>query len=57
MIGGDNEVKQPLMESTFERHNRFKEEQDEAKKKKEKKEVKKLKKDGKVRTLAPYMYS
>jgi hypothetical protein len=56
-IGGDNEVKEPLMESTLERHNRFTEEQEEAKKKKEKKEVKKLKKDGKVRTLTPYMYS
>ena len=55
--GGINTDKEPLMESNLERYNRFKEEEEVTKKKKEKKEVKKLKNDGKVRTLAPYMYS
>ncbi len=57
VIGGGIVVTEPLMESTLERHNRFKEEEERAKKKKEKKEVNQLKKDGKVTTLAPYMFS
>ena len=58
VIGGDNApVKEPLMESNLEEYNQFKQEEEAAKKKDEKKEVKKLKKDGKVHTLAPYMFS
>jgi uncharacterized membrane protein (DUF106 family) len=57
VIGGGIVVTEPLMESTLERHNRFKEEEERAKKKKEEKEVNQLKKDGKVTTLAPYMFS
>jgi len=57
VIRVNDTVKEPLVESHLEMYNRFKEEEEGAKKKKEKKEVKKLKKDGKVRTLAPYMFS
>ena len=57
VVGGSNAAKEPLIESTLERHNRFEEEEETARKKKEKKEVRNLKKDGKVCTLAPYMYS
>ena len=58
VIGGDNAtVKEALKESNLEMYNRFEQEDEAAKKKAEKKEVKKLKKEGKVHTLAPYMYS
>jgi hypothetical protein len=57
MIGGSGSAKVPLKESNLEIHNRIKEEQEEKKKKKDKSVAKKQKKEGKVRTLAPYMYS
>jgi hypothetical protein len=57
VTAGAGAVKEPLVESNLELYNRFQVEEVEAKKKKGKKEVKKLKKDGKVRTLAPFMFS
>jgi hypothetical protein len=53
----DHTVKEPVKESNQEMYNRFKHEEEGDKKKKDKKEVKKLKEEGKVCTLAPYMYS
>jgi hypothetical protein len=53
----DNTVKEPVKESNSEMFNRFELEEESGKKKEDKKEVKKLKREGKVRTLAPYMYS
>jgi hypothetical protein len=57
MIGGSGSAKVPLKESNLEIYNRIKEEQEEKKKKKDKRAAKKQKKEGKVRTLALYMYS
>jgi hypothetical protein len=57
VISSADTVKEPLVESNLEMYNRFQGEEDGVKKKKQKKEVKKLKKDGKARTLAPYMFS
>jgi hypothetical protein len=50
-------IKEPVKESNQEMYNHLKHEEEGDKKKKDKKEVKKLKKEGRVSTLAPYMYS
>jgi hypothetical protein len=57
IVRADNVAKEPVKESNQEMYNRFKHEEVEDQKKKDQKAVKKLKKDGKVRTLAPFMYS
>jgi hypothetical protein len=55
-VGGGGSAKQPLKESNQERYLRIREEQEEKKKKTDKRAVKKLKKQGKVGTLAGFMY-
>jgi hypothetical protein len=57
LVGGGSVVKEVVKESNLEKFNRIGEEQREKKKRKDMKLVKKLKKDGKVSTLAPYMYT
>ncbi len=56
-IGGVASSKQPLKESNQEKYTRIKAEQDHKSYKKNKRAVKKLKREGKVSTLASFMYS
>jgi hypothetical protein len=55
-VGGRRSAKEPLRESNHEKYNRIKAEQEEKRIKKDKRTVKKLKKEGKLCTLAPFMY-
>jgi hypothetical protein len=56
-VGGGVSTKQPLKESNQEKYNRIKAEKEAKSHKKNKRAVKKLKKEGKVGTLASFMYS
>ena len=56
LVGRIKGVKETLKESNLEKYRRIGEERDERKRKEDKKTVKRLKKEGKVCTLAPYMY-
>jgi hypothetical protein len=56
-ICGTPDLKKPLKESNQEKYNRIKAEQEDKKNKKDKRAVKKLKREGKLGTLAPFMFS
>jgi hypothetical protein len=56
-VGGARTPKQPLKESSQEKYNRIKSEQEKKRLKKNQRDVKRLKKEGKVGTLAPFMFS
>jgi hypothetical protein len=57
VVGGLGIGHQPLRESNQEKYNRIKEEREAKKSRKDKRATTKLKKEGKLRTLAPFMLS